>query len=264
MKIFELSIFWIHIAPTYYGLMYALGFMWGYWIIKKRLLSIRTTSLIAEKNELSQSWVENLFFYIFWGVILWWRLGYVLFYNFSFYFAHPIDIFKIWQGGMSFHGGMIGVVLSLFLFYHHYKVNFLRLCDEIAAVVPIGLWFWRIGNYMNQELLWFAPYHGWLAVYKWGVWYFPSPLVEALLEWMILFFILNYMYLRKTFHGQIGALFLIFYWIFRMGVEWFLRIPDNQIGYLLGHFSLWFLLSFPMLIIGIYLYIYAQKKQTPA
>lgn len=256
MKIFELNLFWIHIAPTYYGLMYALGFIIGYSIIQHRILSSRSW----EKSWwLHSTATENLFFYIFAGVILWGRVWYILFYDFWFYLNHPFDIIKLWNGGMSFHGGVLGVIISLVLFSKKYHVNFFRVTDELCAVLPIGIAFGRIGNYLNKELLWFSPYNGWLAVYKNWVWYFPSPLLESFLEWVILFIILYYAYKKRTFYWQVWALFLIFYGIFRMFIEYFIRIPDPLFSFV--NISMGFVLSVPMFVIGICLYFFLSQKK---
>lgn len=143
MSIFSLTFFGIHIAPTWYGLMYALGFIAGYCIIRARKV-------------LSDAELDALVFYVFVGVILGGRLGYVLFYDLSYYLAHPVDILKTWNGGMSFHGGMIGVIIAMYLFARKYRKSFLDIADQVTSVLPIGLGLGRIGNYINGELLGFS------------------------------------------------------------------------------------------------------------
>jgi phosphatidylglycerol:prolipoprotein diacylglycerol transferase len=246
MTIFDISLFWIHIAPTYYGLMYVFWFVFWYVIVKKRW--------IIDKNKM-----DDLFFYIFLWVILWWRLWYILFYNFSSYISDSWSILRVWEWWMSFHGWVVWVVIAMLLFARKYKINFYKLSDQITAVLPIGLWLWRIWNYLNRELLGYAPYDWWLAVYRWGVWHFPSPLLEAVLEWAVLFIILNRIYRKKQFDGQIASLFLILYGVFRIFVEVFFRMPDSHIGYIWLNLSLWALLSIPMVVWWIYFYFRLKK-----
>ncbi|MDD3645997.1 MAG: prolipoprotein diacylglyceryl transferase [Candidatus Gracilibacteria bacterium] len=281
MQIFEITLFGITIAPTYYGLMYALGFLAGYYVIRYRTSSQPSTpghSLLTEANspcplkEKEQEHLnspllqrrgvrgevellDDLLLYIVAGVILGGRLGYVIFYNLTSYIENPLDILKVWEGGMSFHGGVIGVIIAMYLFSKRYKVGFLKLSDEITAVLPIGLGLGRIGNYLNKELLGF-PYNGPLAVNG----NFPSPLLEALLEGVVLFIILNLVYKNRKFDGQIASLFLIFYGVFRIIVELFFRLPDANIGYIAGYFTLGTLLSIPMIIAGFYYYVKFSKK----
>jgi phosphatidylglycerol:prolipoprotein diacylglycerol transferase len=241
MTIFEIKLFWLTIAPTYYWLMYALWFLFWYLIIRKRWV-------IKEKH------LDDLVLYIFFWVILWWRLGYVLFYNLWGYLQAPISILKIWEWWMSFHWWVIWVLIAMGLFYKNYKFPFRKLADQITLILPIWLWLWRIWNYINKELLWYSPYDWPFAVVKNWVSYFPSPLLEFLLEWVVLFIILNYIYLKwKNLKPWfISALFLVFYSIFRIFVEIFFRQPDVNIGYIFGYFTMWEILSLPMLIFWVY------------
>jgi len=248
MTIFSLNIFWITIAPSYYWLMYAIGFLSWYYIIKKRWF------IVWEK-------LDDLFLYIVLWVILWWRIWYVIFYNINNYISNPLDILKVWEWWMSFHWGVIWVILAMILFSIKKKVNFYKLADQITLVLPIWLWLWRIWNYLNQELLWYSWYNWFLSVNINWVWYFPSTLVEFLLEWVVLFFILNYFYYKKRLaNGQIASLFLIFYWLFRIIVEIFFRTPDVQIWYILWYFTMWEILSLPMVLVWLYLFIRLRNK----
>lgn len=242
MVIFDLDIFGLHIAPSYYWLMYALWFILWYIIINKRGF------IIWEK-------LDNLFTYIFLGVILGGRLWYTMFYNFSYYTENFLEIFKLWEWWMSFHGWVIGVVTALIIYAKRNNINIWRLWDEVTAVLPIWLWLGRIGNYLNKELLWYSPYNWFLAVEKGGISYFPSPLLESFLEWGVLLIILYFAYIKRKFYWQVAALFLIFYWIFRIFVEAFFRVPDVQIWYIMWYFTMWELLSIPMIIVWIYIYI---------
>jgi len=248
MTIFDITLFGINIAPSYYGLMYALWFLLGYSIIKKRWF------IVWDK-------LDNLFTYIFLWVILWGRLWYTLFYNFSYYINNLADIFKVWEWWMSFHGGVIWVTIAILLFAKKYKINKWRLADEIAAVLPIWLLLGRIWNYLNKELLGYSPYNWFLAVEKWWISYFPSPLLESFLEWWVLLIILYFAYIKRKFYWQIVALFLIFYWIFRIFVEAFFRTPDVQIGYIMWYFTMWEILSLPMIIIWIIIFILNKNNK---
>jgi phosphatidylglycerol:prolipoprotein diacylglycerol transferase len=247
MSIFSITFFWITIAPSYYWLMYAIGFLSGYYIIKKRWF-------FNNKN------LDDLFLYIVLGVILWWRLWYVLFYNLDNYISYPLDIFKVWQWWMSFHWWVIWVILAMLLFSYFKKINFYKIADQITLVLPIWLWLWRIWNYLNKELLWYSWYNWIFAIYKDWIWYFPSTLIEMFLEWIILFVILNYIYKHyKLKKWQIASLFLVFYWLFRIFVEIFFRMPDVQIWYIYWYFTMWEILSLPMVLIWIFLF-YRLKK----
>lgn len=249
MTIFEINIFWFTLAPSYYGLMYALWFIAGYYYILK-------------KNILKKEELENLFFYVFLGVILWGRIWYILFYDFSAYLANPIDILKVWEWWMSFHGGFLWVVISVILFAKKYEINFWKIIDELAVIVPVWIWLGRIWNYLNKELLGYANYSWLFAVEKNGVSYFPSPLLEAFLEWFVLLIMLYFINKNKTFFGQTSAFFLIWYGIFRVIVELFFRTPDAHIWYIFWFLTLGSLLSIPMIIIWIILFFILRKNET--
>lgn len=247
MTIFDITLFWIHIAPSYYWLMYALWFIIWYYIIKKRWI-------------IWKKYLDDLFTYVFLGVILWWRIGYIMFYNFSYYINNPLEILKVWEWWMSFHWWLIGVVIALIIFSKVKKINLWKLADEVAAVLPIWLWLGRIWNYLNKELLWYSPYNWFLAVEKNWVSYFPSPLLESFLEGFVLFIILYFVYKKRKFYWQIVVLFLIFYWIFRIFVEAFFRIPDEQIWFIMWYFTMWEILSFPMILVWIFIYFKNRKN----
>jgi phosphatidylglycerol:prolipoprotein diacylglycerol transferase len=243
MNIFDISLFWIHVSPSYYGLAYALWFLWWYLIVRKRIA-------------INQNILDSLVFYVFLWVIFWWRIWYVLFYNFSYYADSPLNVIKIWEWGMSFHWWVLGVIVALVIFSKRYTRGFLEIADEVVAVLPIWLWLGRIWNYMNKELLGYFPYDGWFAVYVNDVWYFPSPLLEAFLEWWILCIILNMVYKKKQFDWQIASLFLVLYGVFRFFVEVFFRLPDAHIWYVVWGLSLWALLTVPMILLWLSIYIY--------
>ncbi len=245
MTIFEINIFWLTIAPSYYWLMYAIWFLTGYYYILK-------TKILTKQQ------VENLFLYTVLWVVLWWRIIYILFYDLNFYLSNPIEILKPWHWGMSFHGWAIWVIISTILFCKINKVSFLKIIDEIALIVTIWLWFWRIWNYLNKELLWFE-YNWFLSVEKNWTHYFPSPLVESFLEGFVLFFILKYINKNKKFDWKTWCYFLIFYWLFRIIVEIFFRKPDEQIWYIFGFLTMWIILSIPMILAWIILLFIFKK-----
>lgn len=249
MTIFEINIFWFTLSPTYYGLMYALWFIaWYYYILKKNII---------KKDEL-----ESLFFYVFLWVVLWGRIWYILFYDFSTYIETPLSIWKVWEWWMSFHGWFLGVVWSVFLFARKYNISFWKIIDELAVIVPVWIWLGRIGNYLNKELLWFAHYTGAFAVEKNGISYFPSPLLEAVLEGFVLLILLYFINKYKTFFWQTSAYFLIFYGSFRTIVELFFRTPDAHIWYIMWFFTLGSLLSIPMVVVWIILLFILRKNVT--
>ena len=232
----------------WYSLAYILGILAGWWygkiLIKKQVDS--TNQKIYLKN------FDDLIGYIVIGIILGGRLGYVFFYNPIFYFENILEIFKLWKGGMSFHGGLAGVILSIYVFAKRKDLNFKVYFDTISCVAPIGIFFGRIANFVNSEL------YGMPTEKPWGVIFpnidniprHPSQIYEALLEGLILFFILNYLLRKKIFnHGSISFLFLILYGIFRIISEQF-RLPDEHIGYIFGNFSMGSVLSIVMIFFG--------------
>lgn len=169
MPIFTLDLFGITLAPTWYGLMYALGLIIGY-------------TIISQKKLVSKEDIDYLLLAVFIGIILGGRIGYILFYDLSYYLSNPYQILAVWRGGMSFHGALIGVIIASGVFARIKKFSFFTVTDALALVTPIGLGLGRIGNYINGELPGFAPYDGPLAMIIRGVPHFPSPLLQSLLE----------------------------------------------------------------------------------
>jgi phosphatidylglycerol---prolipoprotein diacylglyceryl transferase len=256
--IFEISFFGISIAPKWYGLMYALGFLISYQFVKKW-------------GKLSLRELDNLLLAVFFWVLFWGRIGYILFYNLSYYLSNPYDIFKVWEGGMSFHGWLLWVIIAVYIFSKYHQKNFFAITDTLAIIVPVAIGFGRIGNYINQELPWYTPYTGPFAIVKNGVSYFPSPLLEMLLEGILLFIILiSTGYLswffkeknqKKYREGRLSALFLIGYGLLRMIAEQF-RLPDTHIWYLFHTewFTLGMLYTIPILVWGILIFWYKERK----
>lgn len=237
------------VAVHWYGLMYLCGFGSGL------LLGRYRAGRSGQDNDWSRVEIGDLLFYIAAAVIIGGRLGYVLFYNFGYYLREPLAIFALWDGGMSFHGGLIGVMVGLWLYARKTHRPFLAVGDFIAPLIPPGLFFGRIGNFINQEL-WGRP-----TDLPWGVWFYtapdlprhPSQLYQALGEGLVLFLLLWWFSAKPRARGQVCGVFLIGYSLLRFGVEFF-REPDGHIGTVaFGWLSMGQLLSLPMLIIGAYL-----------
>ncbi len=243
MTIFSLDIFGITLAPTWYGFMYMLSFLIFLYFLKKNFV---------------QKDVDFLFIYTFFWVIFGGRLWYILFYNLSYYLHSPVEILMPWKWGMSFHGWCIGVILAWFFASRKIKKDFLLLSDKLVWIVPVGLFFGRLGNFINKELLWWPGYSGPFAVQHYGNTYFPTPLLEALGEWVILFLLLFKKKRQINYRGQLGVWFLVGYGIIRFCVE-FIRSPDAQIGYIFWYLTLWQILSSLMVIFGVLLSIYLKR-----
>ena len=228
----------------WYGITYVIGILVAWYCLRYR----------ATARGWSTEQVDNLVFYVTIGIIVGGRLGSVLFYNLPYYLEHPLDIIKINQGGMSFHGGLIGSLMAVAWFAHKANTRFFRVTDYVAPVVPIGLGCGRIGNFINGEL-WGTPSSlPWAMVFPdpraGGIARHPSQLYEALLEGLVLFIIL-WVYSAKPRPAMaVSGLALLGYGIFRSGVE-FVREPDVHIGYLaFGWLTMGQVLSLPMLIAG--------------
>jgi phosphatidylglycerol:prolipoprotein diacylglycerol transferase len=206
--------------------------------------------------------LESLLSYIFAGVILGWRLGYVLLYDISFFIEHPIQMIKIWEGGMSFHGGLLGTILAMFIFAKRYQYQFWWLIDTLAVIIPIALGIGRIGNWINGELPGYTPYDGVFPMIIWSIPHFPSPLLEMLLEGIVLFLVMFYFWnlqkrwIRHISPGILSGIFLIWYSIARLIAEQY-RLPDAHIGYIFGtHWvTLGMIYTLPMMVVGVYLLI---------
>lgn len=242
--------------PVYwYGLMYLVGFLGGWAVLSLRLR--------FSDRGITQAQLSDLVFYTAVGAILGGRLGYMLFYDFNVLVSEPWMLFETWKGGMSFHGGLLGVLVALYFCARSMKLSWLHVVDFIAPAVPLGLAAGRIGNFINGEL-W-----GRVTTLPWGMVFpqagdlprHPSQLYEFGLEGVILFIVL-WLYSRKTRPaGAVSGLFAILYGIFRFSVE-FVREPDQQIGFLLGD---WLtegqLLSIPLILVGIGLMVYAYRRK---
>src|SRR3989442_15390763 len=247
----------LRIGPVqlrWYGLMYMLSFIIGYFLLKRNAK--------RRKLNLSNDDIYDLLFYLILGVMIGGRLGYVLLYDLHNYLLQPLSIFAIWQGGMSFHGGFVGVIVAAIWITRRKGWNFWEIADLVSAAIPIGLGLGRIGNFINGELFGRPTNVAWAMVFPEGgaIPRHPSQIYEALLEGLLLFVILRWFY-RKNFHrGTVFWAFVTFYGLFRFLAE-FVREPDAQIGFDVGPFTRGQLLTAPMLLIGTTLMIiYARRS----
>ena len=250
IQIFSLEIRW-------YSLSYILGILLGWTLSKKIFIS---------DNELKEKF-DDYITYLILGIIVGGRLGYVLFYNFNYYSNNFLDIFKIWQGGMSFHGGLIGIIIFSVWFAKKNNHDSLRYLDIVSIAAPIGIFFGRVANFINSELYGVETNLPWAVKFIQidDLYRHPSQLYEAIFEGLILFFILLY-FRNKGFlkiPGLISGIFLVIYSIFRFIIEFF-RAPDEQLGYLLFNLTMGQIISFLFLLIGIYFTIkkYETKKES--
>ena len=231
----------------WYGIMYLVGFAAGWWL---GVVRARRPGSGWKPDE-----IGDILFYIALGVIVGGRLGYVLFYKPGYYLGHPFEVFALWDGGMSFHGGLIGVTLALAWFARRTRRHFLATADFIVPLTPIGFGAGRLGNFINQEL-WGAPTDlPWGMVFRTGgnVARHPSQLYELALEGLVLFAILWLYSRRPRPVGAVSGLFLVCYGSFRLLVE-FVREPDAHLGYLaFGWVTMGQVLSVPMILLGAWL-----------
>jgi len=245
------------VAIHWYGLMYVCGFLGVYllWLYR-----IKRYPRYSETGWSSDA-ISDLVFYGALGAVIGGRLGYVLFYKPGEYLSNPIEIFFMQQGGMSFHGGMLGVIFALYLFGKKMNQSLLQIGDFVAPVAPIGLFFGRMGNFINQEL-WGKTTEGpWGMVFSNGgpLPRHPSMLYEAILEGLVLLVVLWIIAHRPRPRGLLSGLFLIGYALSRILVE-FVRVPDEHLNYLLFDWvTMGQMLSLPMLLLGLYLVVRAHR-----
>ena len=244
----------------WYALAYIIAFVLGYWLFRRLMLS-KNSMVTLDKKQL-----DDLLTAVIIGVILGGRLGYVLFYDLGFFLSHPLEIFAVWHGGMSFHGGLIGVITAVFLFARKRKLNAWSILDIMSVVAPIGLFFGRIANFINREVMgrptdvpWAVVFNGDTQIPR-----HPSPLYEATTEGILLFIIMYCLYkytrLRK-YPGALGGIMGMGYAVFRMICEQF-RAPDAQIGFLAGEWlTMGTLLSLIMFFVGLSIFVFAIRRK---
>lgn len=234
----------------WYGFAYMISFIIGYYFVK--MLSRK-----YNYEDLTTSVLDSLATYCVLGVIIGGRVGYVVIYMPTIIVENPINILKAWDGGMSFHGGLIGIIIALYIISKIHKLNFFHITDLIACTAPIGLFFGRIANFINAELYGRISDVPWAVVFPGtsGAPRHPSQIYEALLEGVVLFFLLNLCFSYKAIRDRSGltsGIFLILYALARSIVENY-REPDSNIGFILENFTMGQLVTFPMFIIGGYI-----------
>lgn len=240
------------LAVRWYGLMYLAGFAIGWWLGTRRIAK--------GLAPITRAQLDDLLFLVVLGVILGGRLGYVLFYKPAYYAAHPLEILAIWQGGMSFHGGLLGVMLAMVVAARRHKVDWLRLMDFIAPLIPPGIAAGRLGNFINAEL------PGRVTDVPWGMVFpgagdtprHPSQLYQFALEGLTLFALLWWFSSKPRPRGQISAMFLLGYGVLRFVAE-FAREPDSFIGYLALGLTMGQWLCLAMIAGGLALFAWSRR-----
>ena len=244
------------IALRWYGIAYILGIFISVYYIHH--LGKKFLPAITDNKNI----IDDMISYSAIGIILGGRIGYVLFYNLQYYSLNPLEIIKIWKGGMSFHGGLIGLIFAIYLLCKKHQLHLLVITDLIACAAPIGLFFGRIANFINGELIGRRTYEAWGVIFpnSDGELRHPSQLYEAFLEGILLFFIIAILKERSIKNsGVLSGWFLVLYSSFRSIVELF-REPDEHIGYIGGCFTFGQILSIPLLLLGIFLIYFINEK----
>jgi len=247
----------------WYSLAYILGITLG-WVYANKIIKLTTINQYNFK-QITTLVFDNSIVFLVLGIVVGGRLGYVFFYNLEFYTQNFLEVFKIWQGGMSFHGGLAGVIISIIIFSKKNNTNFFKLADIVSCVAPIGIFLGRISNFINGEL------YGKISDLPWAVIFpsagnyprHPSQIYEAILEGIILFFLINYLALKKKLlfkTGYVSCIFLISYSAFRMFSEIF-REPDLHIGYYFNYFSMGIILSFITLLAGFLIIFFLKNNE---
>ena len=255
MLIPEIDPIAIQIGPfaiRWYGITWLAAFSTIYYLINKF------------QKDIDVNQTSDLMFYSLLGAILGGRVGYILFYSFDQFIANPLSIFAIWEGGLSFHGGLLGVLVSCYWLSKKWKMGFFWLMDRVAPYVPPGLGFVRLGNFLNSELLGRPTEVSWGVIFPsdpLGLVRHPSQLYQAFGEGIILFIYMLIIAKRPKPTMSISGHFLIGYGFIRFSTEFF-RTPDQHIGFVLDFLTRGQILSFPMIVIGLFLIYYSKKKTT--
>ncbi len=258
------------VAIRWYAMSYVAGILLGWWLVHR--LNEHTPKVFTQKA------LDDIIIWAIFGIILGGRIGYILFYNLPFYAHNPADILKVWQGGMSFHGGLLGVIIATWLFAKRHKLQYWRVIDLLAIVTPIGLCLGRLANFINGELYGRAASVQWAMIFptdETGLPRHPSQLYESATEGVLLFIIMLLAAKNTRLRaepGRLSGIFLIGYGTFRAFCEHF-REPDAQLGFIASQLTMGQLLCVPMVLYGIYLLrrtapaivkIPAEPNETPA
>ena len=247
----------------WYSIAYILGIIIG-WMYAIKIINLTSANKYGFE-QIKTSHLNDLIIYLVIGIVLGGRLGYVFFYNFEYYSQNLFDILKLWQGGMSFHGGLVGVIVSIILFSKKTKTNFFKFADIVSCVAPIGIFLGRIANFINGEL------YGKISALPWAIIFpnegsvarHPSQIYEAILEGIILFILINYLALKKDLlfkTGYISGYFLILYSILRIFSENF-REPDTHLGYFFNYFSMGIILSSITFLVGCFIIFLIRNNE---
>jgi phosphatidylglycerol---prolipoprotein diacylglyceryl transferase len=242
------------LVVKWYGLAYVGGLLFASWYMKK--LVTNPALWFGQTPTMRKAQVDDMFIWFFIGVVGGGRLGYVLLYNPLKYLEYPLDVFKVWDGGMSFHGGFLGVVIASYFYGRKIGAGLDKMLDLGAAAVPVGLGLGRIANFINAELYGRASDLPWAVIFpgeSFGR--HPSQIYEALLEGLLLFFVVRlatHRYGALAHPGRASGLFALIYGMARIFVEFF-RVPDAQIGYFSGYFTMGMILSLPLVFVGLWL-----------
>lgn len=244
-NIFDFEIRWYSLAYIF-GLIFALQY--GKYIVKKNYF-------FNFKKEI----LDDFLPYAILGIIIGGRLGYIIFYDLYYYINNPLKVLYVWQGGMSFHGGLVGIIFITFYFIKNKNIQLFEFTDLLAIITPIGLFLGRIANFINSELIGVPTNLPWSVVFLKidDVPRHPSQIYEALLEGLLLFILMNLIFKYKKIRGYISSFFLILYSLFRITAEQF-RLPDEHIGYIFGFLSMGTILSLAMLVIGLTIFIHVK------
>jgi len=248
------------IAVRWYGMMYVIGFVSSYLLVKHQIKK-QGQGPRVKGQKYPSAFLDSLYTYIVLGLMVGARLGYVVFYNLSFYIQHPLDVFAVWEGGLSFHGGLIGSVLAGIWCCRKFAKDPWQVSDLVMATAPIGLGLGRLGNFINGEL------YGRVADVPWGMVFpnggrlprHPSQLYEFFLEGVVLFSLLWTLKDKGSRAGVLTSFFIMIYGLFRFFVEFF-REPDQQLGFIAGPFTMGQLLSLSMVFIGTGIFFLRKKR----
>ena len=250
-------------AIRWYALAYIAGILIGWWYARRLLARPRLWGAVPRP---SLTEMDDFVLWATLGIILGGRLGYVLFYKPAFYFSHPLEIFRVWEGGMAFHGGLLGTTLAMILFARKRDFSVWTLFDVVSAVVPIGLFFGRIANFINGELYGRPTDSAFAMIFPTdplGLPRYPSQLFEAVLEGVLLFAflaVLTHIFLRFKQPGFVTGAFVAGYGVARTVAEVF-RMPDDHIGFLAGGLTMGMILSLPMIAVGVGVMLWAARRR---